>query len=367
MHDGAGRDPEHRREPGAPALVDAAADDVEHGRARDHEQRERREDEEAVRRRATASTRAYSAATSRPVSRDARAQLLRLEHLELRAEAQQLAVGVAEMREREHRAAVRRRSAARPEASAARPRAPAPSPRRGRGPARSRATTRPRSSRRSKPGGRSKRVGERPHGRDAGDAVDAHAGGAARDEVPGAALQHEPERVDRPLHDAGRPRGSGAARGSRSRRRPRARAGAARVSSARNQPRVSRWKRREARLARSWSSCGSAARTLSRAAASSPPSPSSAAGPGDAGREERLRLVAGQPGQAGAVAAREPVAARRAAHRLDGDAGGGERLDVAVHRAHRHLEPLGELRRGQLARASGAGAGATRAGLPAFR
>ena len=33
------------------------------------------------------------------------AQLLRLEHLELRAEAQKLAVGVAEMREGEHRPA----------------------------------------------------------------------------------------------------------------------------------------------------------------------------------------------------------------------------------------------------------------------
>ena len=68
VDDRAGRDPEHRREPGAPPLVDAAADDVQHCGPGDREQRERGEDEERVRRRATASQRPYIAATSRPVA-----------------------------------------------------------------------------------------------------------------------------------------------------------------------------------------------------------------------------------------------------------------------------------------------------------
>ena len=41
-----GVDPEHRGQPGTPALVHGASDDVQHGRARDDEQRERGDDEE---------------------------------------------------------------------------------------------------------------------------------------------------------------------------------------------------------------------------------------------------------------------------------------------------------------------------------
>ncbi len=70
---------------------------------------------------------------------------------------------------------------------------------------------------------------------------------------------------------------------------------------------------------------------------------------GHAGGEERLRLVRGQAGEARPVAAREPVAARRPAHGLDGHARGGEGLDVAVHGADRHLEALRDVGRGQLA------------------
>ena len=70
---------------------------------------------------------------------------------------------------------------------------------------------------------------------------------------------------------------------------------------------------------------------------------------GHARGEQRLRLVGRQRRQPGAVAAGEPVAARRAAHRLHGHARGGERLHVAVHRPHRDLQPLGEVRRRQLA------------------
>ena len=57
--------------------------------------------------------------------------------------------------------------------------------------------------------------------------------------------------------------------------------------------------------------------------------------------EERLRLVRGQAGEPGAVAAGEPVAACGPAYRLDRDSGRRERLDVAMDRAHRHLQPLG--------------------------
>ena len=70
---------------------------------------------------------------------------------------------------------------------------------------------------------------------------------------------------------------------------------------------------------------------------------------GHACGEQRLRLVGGEPGQPGAVAAGEPVAAGGPAHRLDRDAGGAERLDVAVHRPHRDLQPPGDVRRRQLA------------------
>ena len=65
--------------------------------------------------------------------------------------------------------------------------------------------------------------------------------------------------------------------------------------------------------------------------------------------EERLRLGGVEPGQPRPVAALQAVAARRPAHRDDRDAGRGERLRVALHRPLGHLEPLGELRGGQLA------------------
>ena len=272
------------------------------------------------------------------------------------------------MRERDHRAAVRRRPAARPgsqrRTSSSHPHrhldARAAS-------ARSRATTRSQNAAQLEAGGpleaspRAAAPTRRARrGRRACRRSGARRGTRRRPSARARAGRSSAARRRRP-------RGSGAARGSRSRRPPRARAGAA-PCPRRGTSRACRGGRAARRgVARSWSSCGSAASSFSRAAASSPPSPSSAAGPGMPGGEERLRLVGGQPGEARAVAAREPVAARRAAHRLDGHARGGERLDVAVHGAHRDLELLGELRRGQLARASGAAGGATRAGSPAFR
>ena len=64
--------------------------------------------------------------------------------------------------------------------------------------------------------------------------------------------------------------------------------------------------------------------------------------------EERLGLRRREPCQLRAVAAREPVAAGRPAHRFDGHARRDERLHVTVDRAHRHLEVARELLRGQL-------------------
>ena len=112
---------------------------------------------------------------------------------------------------------------------------------------------------------------------------------------------------------------------------------------------MSRWKSREARVARSCSSVGNAASSFSRAAASSPAESELGGGAGHPGGEERLGLVRRQPGQACAVPAGEPVAAGRAAHRLDRHARSRERLDVAVDRAHGRLELLRELCGGQLA------------------
>ena len=71
-------------------------------------------------------------------------------------------------------------------------------------------------------------------------------------------------------------------------------------------------------------------------------------GAGHARREERLGLVGGKPGQPRPVPAREPVAAGRAAQRLERDARLGERGDVAVDGANRDLEPVGELPGGEL-------------------
>ena len=66
------------------------------------------------------------------------------------------------------------------------------------------------------------------------------------------------------------------------------------------------------------------------------------------GDEERLRLFGGEARQLRAVAAREPVAARRAPHGFHGNAGRHQRLHVAVDRPHRDLEMRGELRRREL-------------------
>ena len=65
-------------------------------------------------------------------------------------------------------------------------------------------------------------------------------------------------------------------------------------------------------------------------------------GPGQACQEQRVGLVAGETGQAGAVAVEQLEAAGTAPRRVHRNARGPECLDVAVHRAHRHLQFGGE-------------------------
>ncbi len=167
-----------------------------------------------------------------------------------------------------------------------------------------------------------------------------------RDEVPDAALQHEAERVDRPLDDApalavAEPDAAAA---------PDDEASAGRcgtLSSARNQPRRVEVEERR-RAARAFLQLLRQRREelqpRRRELAAEPELRGRAGHPGC---EKRLCLVARQPREPRAVAAGQPVAARGAAHGLDRHAGGGERLDVAVHRPDRDLEPLGDLRGGQ--------------------
>lgn len=59
--------------------------------------------------------------------------------------------------------------------------------------------------------------------------------------------------------------------------------------------------------------------------------------------EQRACLVVGQPGDVGAVAGQQPYTAAASALRPHRDAGGGQRLDVAVDGADGDLQVLGEL------------------------
>ena len=107
---------------------------------------------------------------------------------------------------------------------------------------------------------------------------------------------------------------------------------------------MSTWKRRAARPARSCSSAGQRREQLQ-------PRRGQLAAETELGRrpdEERLRLDGIEAGQLRPVAALEPVAAAGAPNGDDRDAGCRERLRVALHRPLRDLEPLGELRRGEL-------------------
>ena len=61
-----------------------------------------------------------------------------------------------------------------------------------------------------------------------------------------------------------------------------------------------------------------------------------------ADHQHGLGLVGREPGEPGAIALDELEAAAGPAVGVDGDAGGAERLDIPVDRAHRNLEFLGE-------------------------
>ena len=64
--------------------------------------------------------------------------------------------------------------------------------------------------------------------------------------------------------------------------------------------------------------------------------------------EQRLRLGRREPCELRPVATGQPIAACRPPQRLDRNAGGSERLDVAVNRPDRDPEVPGELGRGEL-------------------
>ena len=72
---------------------------------------------------------------------------------------------------------------------------------------------------------------------------------------------------------------------------------------------MSRWKSREARVARSWSSRRKRREELEPRGGELAAEPELGGRPGHPGGEERLGLVRGQAGEPRAVAAREPVAA----------------------------------------------------------
>ena len=61
-------------------------------------------------------------------------------------------------------------------------------------------------------------------------------------------------------------------------------------------------------------------------------------------QEERLGLLGGQAGEAGAIAVDEADPAVGSALGVDGHPGFGQGLDVAMDRPDRHLEVAGELR-----------------------
>ena len=188
---------------------------------------------------------------------------------------------------------------------------------------------------------------------------------SACDDVPDAALDDEPERLELPLARSCR-------RGRRSIRDPPVLPDRGREVRqpwgrlARHEPagRVEVEPLRQARGALR-SSVAARRATFSLAAATTVPSPSSAAGPGTPGQEHRLGLVLGHPGQPRPIAVDEADPALRSALRVDRDAGLGERLDVAMDRPDRDLQLLGESSRRSSRPGSGAAGAARRAGLRA--
>src|SRR5690348_17840358 len=191
------------------------------------------------------------------------------------------------------------------------------------------------------------RLLEGAYGGDARDAVHPHPGHPVRDEIPSSCLEHEPERVDRALDDAvalavADPHPAAAPDGGCQLRQvgnavlgaePAARVQVEESLRPRG-PLLELGRERREQLQPGGGELAAEPELGRRAR--------------HPGGEERLRLVARQAGQPRAVAAREAVAARGPPQRLDRHARGRERLDVAVHGADGHLQPLGDVGRSQL-------------------
>ena len=196
---------------------------------------------------------------------------------------------------------------------------------RGTGAARSRAGSSRQCCCRSKPSRTVERLverGDRPHPREPVRARAAVVAGHAGDEVPDAGLEHEAERFEHALDDVAVgplvahldaalvPDRVGDRRPGTAARRRRA-----------PSPGASRWNRSRIRSARSRSSGGSAASSLSWVVASTPPRPRSAAAPGSPARNSASASSGGQPGQLGAIAVEQLEPAGPAAGGVDRDAG----------------------------------------------
>src|SRR5258708_402036 len=96
----------------------------------------------------------------------------------------------------------------------------------------------------------------------------------------------------------------------------------------------SRWKRWPMASAAARAGSGRAGRSLAQAQVRR--------GPWQAGQEQRLGLRLVEPGQLGAIAVHQPKAARTPALGIDRHARGAEVVDVAIDRADRDLELLGQ-------------------------
>jgi hypothetical protein len=201
-------------------------------------------------------------------------------------------------------------------------------------------------SARSKPSGRSKRSAMSWTSSTAGHAVRPELAVGPAHQVPDAAFQHEPERIDVTLDDAAalatpvahqdRPlvpdrRGEDLEMGQVLRRvEP---AGGVEVEAlgdaAGPSPELRRQRSHDLQAGRGHDRPEAQLRGRT----------------GQTREEHRFGLVGGQAGQPGPVAVDEADAAVRAALGVDRHAGFRQRLDVAVDRPDGHLELLGELRR----------------------
>jgi hypothetical protein len=168
--------------------------------------------------------------------------------------------------------------------------------------------------------------------------------GSPRDDVPDAALQHESQWFDRPIHGArplaapvadlyalGLPDRSGEQLEIAQLLRRLEPAGGIEVETLRHptgpRPKLGRQRGHDLQACRGDDRAKSKLRGRAR----------------HTGQEHGLGFVRGQARQAGAVAVHQPDAAMRASFRVDRNAGLGQRLDVAIDRPNGHLELPGQL------------------------